>query len=113
MSTPAHHPANTWLPCVPCSCFCKLLERLHLLDALWKASNPGPTPGMQAEEPQQQPGGTEIEPDADQVSGWVVVSCRLRSFRAAQSCDSHPPHAVGRLLMEHCYSIQTLKQAAH
>lgn len=27
-----------------CSCFCTLLERLHLLDALWGASRPGSMP---------------------------------------------------------------------
>lgn len=57
------------------SCFCKLLERLHLLDALWKASNPGPTPGAQAD---QQLGPAEIVPDASQVS----------STREADVCPS-------------------------
>jgi len=66
--------------CLCCSCFCKLLERLHLLDALWKASNPGPTPGVQQDGAVQQPGCGEIEPAAAPVSSlqdmvvWVLLT---------------------------------------
>lgn len=87
------------LLCSSCSCrscFCKLLERLHLLDALWKASNPGPTPGPQAD---QQLGPAEIVPDASQVSSTRETHpCLTWDIRAMHLCYAHAPCADSALL---------------
>jgi hypothetical protein len=58
------------------SCFCRLLERLHLLDALWQASSPGVSPAQPpcaaaaaaaTAAAVAHEGGAEIEPDAEQA----------------------------------------------
>jgi hypothetical protein len=73
-------PEHLHSSCCCRSCFCKLLERLHLLDALWKASNPGPTPGAQAD---AQLGPAEIMPDASQVSSTVIIIAACSACVAA------------------------------